>query len=90
MLWCATHAMNQHMIKISRHVAENAYAVLIMNQTGWHMSNNLVVPENITIVPPPPKSPELNPVENIWQFMRDNWLSNRVFTTYEDIVDHCC
>jgi hypothetical protein len=38
----------------------------------------------------PPKSPELNPVENIWQFMRDNWLSNRVFTSYTNIVDHCC
>ena len=38
----------------------------------------------------PPRSPELNPVENVWQFMRDNWLSNRVFTSYDDIVDHCC
>lgn len=54
------------------------------------MSNNLLVPENITILPLPPKSPEVNPVENIWQFMRDNWLSNRVFKSYEDIVDHCC
>ena len=44
----------------------------------------------ITIVLFPPRSPELNPVENVWQFMRDNWLSNRVFTSYDDIVDHCC
>jgi transposase len=43
----------------------------------------------ITIVLLPPRSPELNPVENVWQFMRDNWLSNRVFTSYDDIVDHC-
>lgn len=54
------------------------------------MSNNLVVPENITILPLPPKSPELNPVENIWQFMRENCFSNRVFKSYEDIVDRCC
>ena len=40
--------------------------------------------------PLPSKSPELNPVENIWQYMRDNWLSNRIFAGYEDIVDHCC
>lgn len=46
--------------------------------------------ENITILPLPPKSPELNPVENLWHFMRDNWLSNRVFKSYDDIVDHCC
>ena len=38
----------------------------------------------------PPRAPELNPVENIWQFMRDNWLSNRIFKTYDDIVALCC
>ncbi len=54
------------------------------------MSNNLLVPANITILPLPPKSPELNPVESIWQFMRDNWLSNRVFKSHDDIVDHRC
>jgi transposase len=58
------------LIEIFRNIDENAHAVLMMDQAGWHMSNNLVVPENITILPPPPKSPELNPVENIWQFMR--------------------
>ena len=48
------------------------------------------MPANITIVPLPAKCPELNPQENIWQFMRDNWLSNRVFLNGEDLVDHCC
>jgi len=37
---------------------------------------------------PPPW--DLNPVENIWQFIRENWLSNRVFASYRDILDHCC
>ena len=50
----------------------------------------MVIPANITILPLPPKSPELNPVENVWQFMRDNWLSNRVFKSYDDLVDHSC
>ncbi len=90
MPWCDTHAMTQHLAEISRHVAHDAHAILIMDQAGWHMSNTLIVPENITILPLPPKSPELNPVENLWQFMRDNWLSNRVFKSYDDIVDHCC
>ncbi len=49
-----------------------------------------VVPANITIIALPPKCPELNPVENVWQFMRDNWLSNRIFKSYDDLVDHCC
>ena len=42
------------------------------------------------IVPLPPKCPDLNAAENVWQFMRDNWLPNRVFACYENIVDHCC
>src|SRR5215218_9178298 len=50
----------------------------------------LVVPPNITLVALPSKCPELNPVENIWQFMRENWLSNRIFTSYNDLLDHCC
>ena len=90
MPWCDTYAMTQHLAEIARHVDADAHAILIMDQAGWHMSNNLVVPENITILPLPPKSPELNPVENLWHFMRDNWLSNRVFKSYDDIVDHCC
>ncbi len=61
-----------------------------MDQAGWHTTPKLTVPDNISIVMLPSRSPELNPVENIWQFMRDNWLSNRVFTSYDDIVDHCC
>ena len=60
-------------------------------RSGWlALSTRLVVPPNITIIALPPKSPELNPVENVWQFMRDNWLSNRVFKSYDDLVDHCC
>lgn len=70
------HAALTHLAEIARHVDADAHAILIMDQAGWHMSNNLVVPENITILPLPPKSPELNPVENLWHFMRDNWLSN--------------
>jgi hypothetical protein len=61
-----------------------------MDQAGWYMAGKLDVPGNISIIALPAKWPELNPVENIWQFMRDNWLSNRVFTSHDDIVDHCC
>ena len=43
----------------------------------------------MTLLPLPPRPPELDPVENIWQFLRDNWLSNRVFESYEDVLDHC-
>jgi transposase len=70
--------------------APGAHAILLLDQAGWHVSKRLSIPDNITLLPLPPKSPELNPVENIWQFMRDNWLSNRVFKSYDDILDHCC
>ena len=63
MPWCDTHAVNQHLIEMSRNVTKGAHAILIMDQAGWHMANNLMVPENVTILPLPPKSPELNPVE---------------------------
>jgi transposase len=54
------------------------------------MTPKLKTPKNITILPLPARAPELNPVENVWQFMRDNWLSNRVFKNYDDIVALCC
>ena len=79
-----------HLEEIAFHVAPGAHAVLLLDQAGWHGSTELVVPPNITLMPLPPRCPELNPVENIWQFMRDNWLSNRIFTSYDNIVDHCC
>jgi transposase len=90
MPYCDTPAMQAHLAEISAAVAPGAHAVLILDQAGWHVSKDLVVPVNITLLPLPPRSPELNPVENVWQFMRDNWLSNRVFRGYEDIVAHCC
>jgi len=82
--------MTLHLAEISARVAPGRHAALLVDQAGWHLSERLVVPANITIVPLPAKCPELNPQENVWQFMRDNWLSNRVFTSYTDIVDHCC
>jgi putative transposase len=82
--------MNLHLAEIATEVASGALAVLLVDQAGWHTSHRLVVPPNITLLPLPPKCPELNPTENIWQFMRDNWLSNRIFKSYDDIVDHCC
>ena len=87
---CRTEAMTLHLAEIAQAVAPGAHAVLLLDQAGWHVSRKLKVPSNITLLPLPAKAPELNPVENIWQFMRENWLSNRIFTSYTDILDHCC
>ncbi|TCR62762.1 DDE superfamily endonuclease [Rhizobium sp. BK376] len=88
--YCDTEAMQEHLAEISSAVDPGAHAVLILDQAGWHVTPKLKVPDNITLMFLPPRSPELNPVENVWQFMRDNWLSNRIFKDYHDIVQHCC
>ncbi len=82
--------MQWHLDEISSQVTSGAHAVLFVDQAGWHTTGKLVIPPNITLLLLPPRSPELNPVENIWQFMRDNWLSNRVFKSHDDIVTLCC
>lgn len=84
-------AMNKHLAEISTQVSPGSHAVLILDGAGWHLTGGqLVVPENITLVHLPPYCPELNPVENIWQYLRQNYLANRIFDTYNDIVMACC
>jgi transposase len=88
--FCNTAAMELHLEEISRTVAPGAHAVGMLDQAGWHTTAKLDLPGNITLLPLPPKSPELNPVENVWQFIRDNRLSNRIFQSHDEIVDHYC
>ena len=87
---CNTEAMNLHLAEIAKIVAPRAHAVLLVDQAGWHMSTHLTVPPNMTIIALPLKSPELNPVENVWQFLRENDLSLRVLADYDAVVDACC
>lgn len=60
---------------------------MIMDRAGWHVSKTLVVPENITILLLPPYSPALNPVENLWHFIKSHHTSNRAYTGYNDLMD---
>ncbi len=62
----------------------------MLDRAGWHTSSTLKVPRHIALSALPPRSPELNPVENIRRFLRDNGLSNRVLQSYDDILDRCC
>ena len=82
--------MSLHLAEVAQAGAPGAHGVMLMDRAGWHRAKDLVVPDNLTLVLLPARSPELNPVENIWQFLRDNWLSSRVFASYAAIVDHCC
>ena len=86
-----TEAMNLHLAEISTQVTPGAHAVLTLDGAGWHQSGTkLKRPDNISLLPLPPYSPELNPVESIWQFLRQNYLANRVFNNCDAIVDACC
>jgi len=82
--------MQLHLDEISRTVAEGAHAVLLLDRAGWHTTSKLDVPENITPIFLPSRAPELNPVENVWQYLRQNWLSNTVFENYDAIIDAAC
>lgn len=84
-----TEAMQAHLHAIGEAVAPGAHALLILDQAGWHTTGKLDIPANITLVPLPPACPELNAAENIWQYLRQNYLGNRVFADYTAILDAC-
>jgi len=90
MPYANTEAMNKHLEEIAKAVAPGAHAVLVLDGAGWHGSRELIVPDNLTLIPLPPYSPELNPVENIWEYLRKNKLANRLYQTYGDILEACC
>ena len=83
-------AMEAHPAGIGRRVSPGAHAVLVLDGAGWHSSPRLRVPDNVSLLPLPRYAPELNPVENVWEYLRQNWLSHRVWDSYEAIVAACC
>ena len=90
MPYADTEAMQFHLNEIARTVARGAHAVLLLDRAGWHTTGSLVIPNNMTLVFLPSRAPELNPVENVWQYLRQNWLSHRVFGTYDAIIEAAC
>jgi len=81
-------AMEEHLKAISKRVLGDGHAVLVMDRAPWHRS--LKIPDNISVVHLPPYSPELNPHENVWEYLKNNFLSNRVFEDLEHISKACC
>jgi hypothetical protein len=82
-------AMNEHLAEISRRISVGAIAVLVLDGAGWHTSPRLNLPDNIVLRRLPAYSPELNPIENVWEFLRANFLSHCVWDTYDAILDAC-
>ena len=85
-----TQAMSLHLAEIAKQVAPESHAALVFDGAGYHGSNSLAVPDNITLIPLPSYAPELNPIENVWEYLRANKLAITVFDGYDDIVDKAC
>jgi transposase len=82
--------MLAHLQEISSQVPQGRHAVVVLDGAAWHTTKSIRVFSNLSLLILPPASPELNPVEQIWQQLRDNWLANRCYDGYEAIVDACC
>jgi hypothetical protein len=64
--------------------------VLLLDQAGWHDERALHVPANVTLLPLPSASPELNPVERVWLYLRERYLSHRVLDDYPAVLEATC
>lgn len=84
-----TEAMSLHLQEIAKTVTAGAHALMIMDGAGWHQAKALEVPENITLLKLPAYAPELNPMENVWAYLRANKLAITVFDSHENILDKC-
>jgi transposase len=82
-----TAIMNVFLQMLSTELQPRDHAVLIMDQAGWHKANALQVPDNITILYLPPYSPELNPIERLWAYLRGHYLANRVYRDYDHLLE---
>jgi putative transposase len=82
--------MSMHLKEIGGNVAPGAHPALVLDGAGYHLATSLAVPGNITLVHQPPYAPELNPVENVWEYLRGNKLANTIYENYDDILETAC
>ena len=71
-------------------VPSGRHALIVLDRAGWHTTQRIKIFDNLSLLFLPAASPELNPVEQIWQQLRDHWLANRCYEDYEAIVEACC
>jgi hypothetical protein len=82
--------MNLHLAEISTQVAPGSIAAVICDGAGWHQrGGEIKLPDNIVLLPLPPYAPELNPMENVWDYLRANKLSAGVWDSYDEILEAC-
>lgn len=82
-----TEAMQLFLDRFAAKIDEDEHVAMVLDQAGWHGAKALVVPSKITLVPLPPYSPELNPVERVWLYLKERFLSHRLHADYDTIAD---
>jgi len=82
--------MKAHLLQISKATVCNRHVIAIMDGAGWHVDNIDAGLDNVSIIKLPPYSPELNPIEQVWSWLRQHHLANRNFKGYDNIVDEIC
>jgi transposase len=85
-----TFCMQKHLEEITKQIEPGNHGVVVFDQAAWHTTKKLQLPANISLLPLPAASPELNPTEQVWQVLRDRYLGNRCFNSYEHILESCC
>jgi transposase len=88
--WAETSMMQLHLEALSKQVGPDRHVVLVLDNAGWHTTGQIQLPPNITLLPLPPYTPELNVVERLWHWIKDHEFSNRIYPTYEDLADEVC
>ena len=86
----STEAMSVFLDHFAAGLEPDEHAVMVLDQAGWHGAQGLRVPNNVSLVPLPPYAPELDPIERVWLFLRERFLSHRLLGGYDAIVDACC
>jgi transposase len=82
-----TAAMQVFLDSYAATIGQDEHVVMVLDQAGWHGAKSLVVPANITLAPLPPYAPELNPVERVWLYLKERFLSHRLHADYDAIVE---
>ncbi len=86
----STKAMDRFLEDFAKTLGEDEHALMVLDGAGWHTTAALTVPGNVTLLHQPPYAPECNPIERVWLFLRECFLSLQLWSDPEDIVKACC
>lgn len=87
--WANTEMMNIFLRQVAEDFSDY-FILMLTDQAGWHVSQRLQVPENIRLIKLPPRSPELNPAEHIWEELREKNFANKAFKDLDEVEDKLC